>query len=198
MIDIVKKTIPRKLKLGLKQTLRSLFESTRYWFIRDKVSRKKFCHIVFVCQGNVCRSAFAEYYLRSHLSGNSVKVESCGLDVYHAGPSPAMAMKVSGDLGVDLRTHLSKSYTACDFNNADLIVPMEYPQYFQLIKLYPEFKNKIHLLHDFLPWPERLSCNIYDPYGLGEAAFRQCFEDIRKALERLASHKSLGKKRVAA
>ena len=187
MIDIVKKIIPGKLKLAVKQTRRILFEGTQYFFIRDKVAREKFCHIVFVCQGNVCRSAFAEYYLRSHLSVNSVKIESCGLDVHHEGASPSLAIKVSGDFGIDLMSHLSKSYTSCDLNNADLIVPMEYPQYLQLIELYPEFKNKIHLLRDFSPWPQRLACNIYDPYGLGDATISQCFGDIKKALDRLVN-----------
>lgn len=125
--------------------------------------------------------------MRSHLSVNSVKVESCGLNVCYEGHSPAIAMKVSEDFGVDLRSHLSKNYTSCDLNNADFIVPMEYPQYLQLIELYPEFKSKIHLLRDFFPWPQRLACNIYDPYGLGEAEYSQCFDDIRKALDRLAS-----------
>jgi len=186
MIRQVKKIIPAKFKRDASRTFRSLSESPKYWLTRHKSDRKQFRHIVFVCQGNVCRSVFAEYFLRTHVSDKSVKIESCGLDVGTEGPSPQPAVKVSRGFGLDLRSHLSKSYAACDLQKADLIVPMEYPHYRRLIEMYPECKHKIQVLRDFSPWPERLMCNIYDPYGLGEAEFRQCFEHMTKALECLS------------
>jgi len=186
MIRKVKELIPGKFKRTAKRTFRSLLESTKYWLIKPGSDKKQFRHIVFVCQGNICRSVFAEYYLRAHVSDESTKIESCGLDVVKAGSSPQLAVQVGRDFGLDLGSHLSKSYLVCDIQKADLIVPMEYPQYRKLIEMYPDYKHKIQLLRDFSPWPEKLMCNIYDPYGLEETDFRQCFGHMKKALERLS------------
>ena len=139
--------------------------------------------------GNVCRSAFAEFYLRNYFldyTDNTLKIESCGLKVIKSGSSPQLAISVSEDFGVDLRPHRSKSHTSCDFNSADQIIPMEYEQYLQLIKWHPEYKEKIRLLQDFSPWSKRIPCNIYDPYGLGKKEFNRCFKRISVALDQMA------------
>lgn len=181
----IKSLSSNRVKRSIKQLLRSALESPRYWLNRGIFSADGFCHIVFVCQGNVCRSAFAEFYLRSLVSSSSVRIESCGLDVHCNGPCPDKAVEVSRNYGIDLNSHLSKSYTECDLAGADLIVPMEYPQYLQLVALFPEYKNKIHLVKDFTAWPDRLACNVYDPFGLNGLAFKICFEKIIAALDRL-------------
>ncbi|MBE0501801.1 MAG: hypothetical protein IBX47_10195, partial [Desulfuromonadales bacterium] len=93
------------------------------------------------------------------------------------------AVLAGREFGVDLAAHCSKGFEVCDLKSAELIVPMEYGQYRRLVDLYPGYKNKIHLLRDFAPWPDRLFCNIYDPFGLGEAEFRRCFGGMRVALE---------------
>ena len=181
----IKSLISNRVKRSIKQLLRSAWDSPIYWLKRNSFSTDGFCHIVFVCQGNVCRSAFAEFYLRSLVSSSSVHIESCGLDVHYNGPSPDMAVEVSRNYRIDLNSHLSKSYTECDLAGADLIVPMEYSQYQQLVALFPEYKKKIHLVKDFSDWPDRLVCNVYDPFGLDRLAFKKCFEKIIAALDRL-------------
>jgi protein-tyrosine phosphatase len=139
-------------------------------------------HIVFVCKGNLCRSSFAEYYLKLLLSDQTIKIESCGLDVDQGGFSPQDAVMVGKEFGVDLSMNYSKGLAACDLPNADLIVTMEYKQYRRLKNIFPENTKKIRLLGEFLPWPECLRCNIFDPYGLGPIEFRKCFRDIQRAL----------------
>ena len=188
-LQILKKFIPKSVKLSLKLFIKTLLESILYSFERKNVNNVKFAHVIFVCQGNVCRSAFAEYYLRSCVSSASIFMESCGLNVHHDGPSPDSAIAVSRKLGVDLKHHTSKSYTACDLDKADLIIPMEYSQYLHLLTLYPSYREKIFLLKSFSAWPHRLACNIYDPYGLGEAEYEDCFRQIQKAIDRLLLNK---------
>lgn len=181
----IKLFIPNWIKLKLRQTLRTAIESPQYWLKRNNIGSKGFKHIIFVCQGNICRSAFAEYYLRSHVSDAAIRLESCGLDVHQNGPSPDLAIKVGCRFGVDLRPHLSKSYSECDFAKADLIVPMEYSQYLKLIAIFPEYKGKIHLLKDFAGWPSCLACNVYDPFGLDEEIFMACFLKVKDSIDRL-------------
>ncbi|MDO9182500.1 MAG: hypothetical protein Q7U04_08825 [Bacteriovorax sp.] len=142
-------------------------------------------HIVFVCKGNICRSAFAEFYLRKLLLDKNIKIDSCGLDVDQGTQSPQDAVLVAREFEVDLSDHISKGLPACDLQKADLIVTMEFSQYLRLITKIPEYKKKTFILSEFAPWPACLMCNIYDPFGLGEDEFRRCFQKTKFSLDRL-------------
>ncbi|MBU1388710.1 MAG: hypothetical protein KKD32_12745 [Proteobacteria bacterium] len=170
----------------MKYCLRNILDCPRYLIKRSPLPGNTFKNIVFVCQGNICRSAFAEFYLRDKTKNPSLQVTSCGLNVNRPMPSPDSAVKAGLIFGVDLKSHFSKSCASCDLSIADLILPMEYAQYLQMLEKFPEYKHKIFLLADFLPWPQRAMCNIYDPYGKDENAFIRCFKRIRTALDRLA------------
>jgi protein-tyrosine phosphatase len=148
-------------------------------------------HIIFVCKGNICRSAFAEHYLRRQVPDGTLRIESCGLDVDQGTFPPAMAVRVAREFGLDLALHRSKGLVACDVHNADLVLPMEFWQYLRLTAMFPDEKGKIRLLRDFAPWPVRLFCNIHDPYGFGENEFRRCFRRLQKALDGLKNHLSV-------
>ena len=183
MWHIFNKFLPKNAKRRVKLILKTFFESCLYLSTRKSKFKIDSTNIVFVCQGNVCRSAFAEYYLRSIASNSAILVQSCGLNVHHVGPSPVLAIEVGRAFGVDLNPHLSKSYTDCDLAKAGLIIPMEYSQYLQLLALLPTYKEKILLLKNFAAWPQRLACNIYDPYGLGKEEFADCFSQIQAAVD---------------
>ncbi len=183
MFSWLKANLDRKFKRNVRRGFQTLFDSAAYRLVRDTFAAKGARHIVFVCKGNICRSAFAEYYLRGLVRSESLRIESCGIDVDQGGISPEEAVLAGREFGVDLAAHCSKRPEACDLESAELIVPMEYGQYRRLIDLYPGYKNKIHLLRDFAPWPDRLFCNIYDPFGLGEVEFRRCFGRMRVPLE---------------
>jgi protein-tyrosine phosphatase len=87
--------------------------------------------------------------------------------------------------GLDLEGHLSKGWEACEFEDADLILPMEFWQYRKLVEFFPHKKLNIRLLRDFSPFPENLLCNINDPFGQSEEIFEKCFRQIKRAIQAL-------------
>ncbi|KAB2889095.1 MAG: hypothetical protein F9K32_14040 [Desulfobulbaceae bacterium] len=190
-MEFWKKYISNDIKHRTKVLIPALSDCFLYFLNKNKIADVKLGHTVFVCHGNVCRSPFAEYYLRSRIPKSAILVESCGLNVHHCGPSPEMAINVSEELGVDLNPHLSKSYTACDLAHADLIIPMEYSQYLHLLSIFPNYREKIYLLKDFSAWPHRFSCNIYDPYGRGKSVYKDCFRQIQKAIDLMLARQDL-------
>ena len=188
MLSMIKGMLPRPLKREVRRLVQNAWESPAYRITRRRPTDGTVRHVVFVCKGNICRSAFAEYYFRSVVPEGTLRIESCGIDVNQGDFSPPEAVKVSREFRIDLSGHHSKGIAACDLQNADLIVPMEYGQYLRLTTLRPESKGKVSLLRDFAPWPERTLCNIYDPYGLGESEFRRCFLILQRALDGLKDH----------
>lgn len=147
--------------------------------------------ILFICQGNVCRSPFAERYLRKiarerNLAG--VRSLSAGLDVRVSVSSPDLAVRVAKTLAVDLMHHRSKPITADMVEDSDVIFAMEHRQAIFLRKAFPEHVSKIFLLPLFDTDPSRsgvhaLRYNIPDPYGKSGKDFLECFRKIESSIE---------------
>lgn len=180
----MKQFIPQKAKRISKRIWRNCFDTMRFNSIHKMAKKGGWKHIIIVCKGNICRSAFAEHYLIGRVN-SLLKIESCGLDVIQEEAPPLNAIKAANRFGVDLALHKPKSFKACDFPRADLILAMEFCQYQSLVALFPEKKNNIHLLRKFAPGITGILCNIYDPYGLPLSDFDVCFRLLQKALIQL-------------
>lgn len=183
MIVSLKRYIPSRYKSKTKRFVKDIYESMIYSFIRKKPNSTH-DSIIFVCKGNVCRSAFAEQYLKKNQSLN-VNIASCGLDVDQGVSSPDKAIRVAAEFGVDLTSCVSKSISVMSMKNTHKIIVMEFEHYERIIQDYPNYKKHMFLLKDFLPWPKRLLCNIADPYGGEDSDFRRCFRTIKNALDRM-------------
>lgn len=170
------------IKRDGKLLVRNAYESVLYRFARSKRVSRDTTKIVFVCMGNICRSAFAEFFMKSELKDNSLLIESCGLNVDVRTPSPIDAISAAKSFGLDLSGHVSKGLECCNLENADLILAMEFRQYRRLMELFPHKKENIKLLREFAPFPENMLCNINDPYGQSVATFEKCFKQIQRAI----------------
>lgn len=171
------------IKRDVKLLLRNIYESVLYRFARSRRASGHTRRVVFVCMGNICRSAFAEYLMRSITKDNVVlTIESCGLNVDVRTQSPHEAIITAKMFGLDLERHLSKGLECCDLENADLILAMEFWQYRKLVELYPYKKKYIKLLREYAPFPENVLCNINDPFGQSAKKFEKCFKQIKRSL----------------
>lgn len=172
----------RAVKKEVHLSYRNILDSFIYWIVRKRSVVKTPRKIVFVCTGNICRSAFAEKLLKEGADDRFQSIESCGLDVEVSSPPPCEAVRAADKIGLDLRNHLSKGIECCDLEGADLILAMEYRQYCKLIKSFPHKLQQIKLLREFAPFPENLLCNIDDPFGNNERAFEKCFAQIQRSV----------------
>ncbi|HEY5719825.1 MAG TPA: polysaccharide deacetylase family protein, partial [Gammaproteobacteria bacterium] len=150
--------------------------------------------VLFVCQGNICRSAFAEHALRRAL-GDAALVASCGLDVRESRPSPGLAVQAARALGIDLAAHRSQAIDAALVEASDLVLAMELRQLDALRARYPEHAAKFALLRDYAPLPTSLLCQVDDPYGGDLRAYARCFDLLQRCLEPL--RRQLGSPRHA-
>ena len=140
--------------------------------------------ILFVCKGNICRSPFAASYLGAKLKERNcpIEVSSAGLESTPGRKANPVASTVALQDQISLAAHVTKPITRDLVRRADLIVVMEFTQYVELLKKYPEAQRKVFRLGDF---HNRLAKEIWDPYGGTHADFEFCFRMIRRCCDNL-------------
>lgn len=130
--------------------------------------------LVFICKGNICRSAFAEAVARTY----GVEAVSCGIDTVEGASANKMAIQTAKNVSVDLNHHKTTPITNLTLKNTDLLVAMEPGQINSLRSLY-EDKYQYTLLG---LWLKPTLPHLYDPYGTSPSYFRYCFENIETAV----------------
>jgi protein-tyrosine phosphatase len=192
MISFIKASIPNLVKRNIKGLVRNVVDSLQYYtisgtrfFCSSSLREKTISSVIFVCKGNVCRSAFAEHRLEYLTDNDLLHIDSCGLDVDQGNFPPPDSVAVAAEFSCSLADRRAKGLQECDVAGADLILAMEYWQYTRLVQLYPEKKDQIHLLRSLAPFPYCLFCNIADPYGWGKKEFRRIYRLIDRILHNL-------------
>lgn len=189
MFSSIKAHIPNLLKRNCKGFIYNIVNSLQYYagsgrflFRGSPLGNKKVSKIIFVCKGNVCRSAFAEDRLKYLLDSDKVHIDSCGVDVDQGSFPPHDSVTIAAEFSCALAVRRAKRLAECDMEGADLILAMEYWQYKRLVQLYPGKKENILLLRSVAPFPYCLFCNIADPFGWGEKEFRKVYRLVDQAL----------------
>lgn len=151
-----------------------------------KTLLKKTPAILFICKGNICRSPFAELYLKKTLGQNQpdkLKVKSTGLIKSSNRKSPEYAIKASAYFGTNLRTHRSNVITEQSVKKAGVIFVMDIDLLLQIKFLYPHSVKKIFLLGELLKgYPKKIE--ISDPYGKDIDTFIKTYKKIVNAIDR--------------
>lgn len=133
--------------------------------------------LVFVCLGNINRSAFAEQVARNL----GAKTISLGLSTSTGALAFHKAVATAPRFGLDLSTHRATDLTDYEFRSTDLLLAMEIRHARQLIAAgYP--KQSIALLGQWAT-PHRI--HIHDPHVLSDIYFRTCFTLIESAVRGL-------------
>jgi len=130
--------------------------------------------LVFVCKGNICRSAYAEAVARSL----GVKSVSCGIDTQNGVPADDDAIRVAKSKGIYLKGHTTISLQSMNFNKSDLLIVMEtwQAEYLQQ-KLGGEYRCTLLGL-----WGNPKKPHIHDPHGASDSYFEQCFNFIEDSV----------------
>lgn len=185
MYRTITKRISSKNKRSVKRFFKTIVQSIAYnVFYKKSFSNKNgIKSIVFICSGNICRSVFAEYYLKSISKNIDLIIRSCGVDVIPGkeGKTPEKTIRIAKEFNVDIPDHKSKVIGKYEYNS-DLIVALEFEHYKKIIHRYPQCKNDLFLMTDFQRFPKRLFCNIYDPYGLDDRQYRKAFKKVKKCV----------------
>ena len=140
--------------------------------------------ILFVCLGNICRSAYAGRRMQDLLAQSKkpmADIRSAGFSTTDGKPADPTAVKVAATRGVDLSAHRTAQLREIDLEGADMIFVMEPPHLRRVSKILAPAIDKSFLLGVFgLKFGGSLA--VADPYGKDDAAFQECFKQIDDAL----------------
>ncbi len=110
--------------------------------------------ILFVCTGNICRSAMAEAFARDLLAsrngGCDVSISSAGLDADEGQAPPDEVVEVMRDLGLEVSGHRAKRLCEDDIEASDLILAMAMHNSSRLLTRHQEAVGKVFTLKEFV------------------------------------------------
>ena len=135
--------------------------------------------LVFVCLGNINRSAFAEQVARA-MGANTCSI---GLSTTTGAPAFQKAIETAPQFALDLSRHQATDMSDYSFRPSDLLLVMEIRHARQL-EAAGIPKQSIALLGH---WASPHRIHLHDPHTLSDAYFKTCFTLIHSAVRGLVN-----------
>jgi protein-tyrosine phosphatase len=143
--------------------------------------------IVFICTGNICRSAMAEYMLREKLrliSRADIRISSMGIHGLDNQPASELSREICLENTIDISAHRSRPLAGQELIDADLILTMD-SLHLDFVKLFfPQVGEKVFMLG---AWPNEgtKKDSVPDPIGRPRKAYIQVYQLINRHLDRI-------------
>ena len=140
--------------------------------------------LVFVCLGNINRSAFAAEVARV----NGARVISIGLSTTTGAPAFEKAIATAPFFGFDLGAHRATDFADYIYQPGDLLLAMEVRHARDLMRRGIPARAIALLGH----WGAPRRIHIHDPHVLSDRYFQTCFLILYAATQRLVAELRAG------
>jgi protein-tyrosine phosphatase len=134
--------------------------------------------LVFVCKGNICRSAYAE----ARASSARFPAVSFGIEANCGAAADASAIIHAAARHVSLSAHRTSALETFAHRPGDLLVCMEPPQAKTVAERFADRAPQVTLLglwtRPARPW-------LFDPYGSADGYWRTCLDTIDRGIDQM-------------
>jgi protein-tyrosine-phosphatase len=137
--------------------------------------------LLFVCHGNICRSAFAAELARLRLPNH--RVASAGVAAEEGGQTPREIAELASARGVELGKHRSVRITEAQIRAADLILVSDVDTLRTLLTAWPAARSRTTMLGLFA---EPAVLSIPDPYGIPRIQAGESLDLVARAVNGLS------------
>lgn len=145
--------------------------------------------VIFVCHGNIMRSAFAAAYWEQRIdSGISSRLPACsaGTDARQGRAAHDRAVEGANSLGVDLGRHQATPLASMTLAAGDLLVGFDCENVVLLKTRAAQTTNvQVLLLGDLDELGGTLDAEVRDPWGTSAEATQGTFQRITRLIDRL-------------
>ncbi|MGZ3253356.1 MAG: arsenate reductase/protein-tyrosine-phosphatase family protein, partial [Burkholderiaceae bacterium] len=140
-------------------------------------------HILFICEGNICRSPYAEKKLQQLFTDEAQRytILSAGMLPRNRRASPPVALEVAAQRGVSLTHHLSRHASEDLVKDAAIIILFDRTNLKSFLARYPSFENKVFFLGELRESVGKI-VEIQDPFGKDAQTFNTTYEQIDECL----------------
>ena len=139
---------------------------------KDVVLPRVVNSVLFVCHGNIMRSASAAQFLRDGLEGagiSGVKVDSAGTHARNGRAADNRVRKAARELGANLDAHRATLLNAELVREYDVIFAMDEFNYVNILRTFPQSAGKLMLFGGMNAMGVYRPHEIADPYQTTEA-----------------------------
>ena len=172
---------PDKIRANVKKVRYIRFKIPHNRFDEFIKMNRPLKNIQFVCQGNICRSAFASVYFSSYSENKGIKVASSGIWAREGRRAELLAIDSAFQFGISLKEHRAQKTNSRILQEADAIFCFEKWHILASVNIYPKCANKIFSLSAV----NGKHYSIEDPYGGGIDEFEKTFQIISDLIRTL-------------
>lgn len=145
--------------------------------------------IMFICTGNICRSAMAEAFMKcfvekdKELKGN-IEVYSCGIFAEENDVPTLNAIEAMKEYGIDLKHHKATNIRNSNIRQMDLILCATRAHKQTVQQLYPERKGRVYTIKEYAKG-EKKNLDVNDPWGYDIETYRFCASELESCIKRI-------------
>ncbi len=142
------------------------------------------CRVLFVCLGNICRSASAEAVLSAKATAKAISLDmdSAGTGDWHVGQPPdERAVAAAAARGLDMSAQRARQVCPDDFLRFTHIFAMDTSNLAALNAMRPAGGVQPQLLLNMTP--DRQGQDVPDPYYGGRDGFEHMLDLIEAAID---------------
>ncbi len=138
--------------------------------------------MLFLCYGNINRSALADVMISTYAKDAGISVASAGFHHVVGRPADPVMVDVARQFGIDMNGIRSSCVTQRILHESDIIFVMEKSHYDRLIAMDAGVADKVYLLGAH---QRSTTCpvEIEDPYGRSRESYVACYKRIADAMD---------------
>ena len=142
--------------------------------------------IMFICTGNICRSAMAHRMLekKAKEENKNIEVYSCGVFAENGDVPTYEAIQTMKEYEVDLSKHRATNIRNSNIRDMDVILCATSSHKNNVIAMYPELKEKVYTMKEYVGYPKG-DIDIKDPWGYGIEVYRKCAKEIEDCINKI-------------
>lgn len=143
--------------------------------------------VMFICTGNICRSAMAEGLLKKIVKDNNSDIEtySCGIYAEDGDYATYNAIEVAKYYDVDISKHRATNIKNSKIDEMDLILCATNSHKNMVISMYPNLTTKVYTMKEYAKIDEEgKDMDIKDPWSYDMDVYSRCIQEINTCLEK--------------
>lgn len=140
--------------------------------------------IMFVCTGNICRSAMADAFTRK--KEKNIQVFSAGTDAEDGARCPHNTIEAMMEYDIDMRQHRATNIMSSKVKEMNLILCATTNHKRRIISIFPELSERTYTMKEYVGMDNNgTDMNVSDPWGYDLFTYRKCATEIDKLTDKI-------------